>query len=83
MRAESFRSIVARFPQREFDVRRRCAHDAHFRSICTDYEEATTALRRWRNAGANGGHKADDYARFLNDLEAEILALLDEPVPSP
>ena len=79
MRAESFRSIVARFPQREFDVRRRCAHDAHFRSICRDYEEATAALRRWQNAGANGGQKAADYARFLDDLELEILALLDEP----
>ena len=42
---ECVRSIVARFPQREFDIRRRCALDAQFKSVCADYEEAAAAFR--------------------------------------
>jgi hypothetical protein len=74
---ETIRSIVARFPQRELDIRRRCASDAHFRSICSDYEEAVAALRRWQKTGREGDAKVEEYASFLAELEAEILDQLE------
>jgi len=74
---EAVRSIFTRFPQRELDIRRRCARDAQFRSVCADYEEAVAALRHWQEAGTEGAPKVEEYRHFLNELEAEILAQLD------
>lgn len=79
---EEIRSIVDRFPQREFDIRRRCSHDAHFRSVCADYEEAAAALRHWRKVAREGDRKIAEYTQFLGELEAEILAQLDRPAKS-
>jgi hypothetical protein len=80
---EGFRSIVARFPQRELEIRRRFVRDPHFRSICTDYEEATRALRHWQQAikqgDREGGRKAEEYKNLLIELEKEILAYLSPP----
>ncbi|WP_172329604.1 hypothetical protein [Mangrovicoccus sp. HB161399] len=70
-------SILARFPDRELDIRRRCATDQGFRGICSDYEEATQALRRWQDIAGAGCRQAADYAALLEELEREILALLD------
>lgn len=74
---EEIRSLVARFPQRELDIRRCCARDSHFKAICADYEEAAAALRYWQKAADDGGRKVGDYAAFLGELEAEILDQLD------
>lgn len=79
---EDIRAIVNRFPQRELQLRRRCRRDAAFRAICADYEEATAALRRWQGAGEAGEPKVAEYATFLGELEAEILAGLDQSVPA-
>lgn len=68
-----FRSIVARFPDLELDIRRRCAGDAHFRSICSDYEEAAAAFRHWRTVAPAGDRRAEDYRTILAELETEIL----------
>ncbi len=76
---EEIRSIVARFPQRELDIRRRCSRDARFRSVCMDYEEAAAALRHWQKAAGDGDRKIGEYTQFLGELEAEILAQLDRP----
>jgi hypothetical protein len=76
---EEIRSIVDRFPQRELDIRRRCSHDAHFRSVCTDYEEAAMALRYWQKAAGESDRKVEEYTQFLGELETEILAQLDRP----
>jgi hypothetical protein len=83
---EEICSIVARFPQREFDIRRRCARDAHFRSICMDHEEAARALSYWENVAREGdrkkeaGRNVEEYANFLGELEAEILAHLNRSI---
>lgn len=77
---ETIRSIVARVPQRELDLRRRCASDARFRSICSDYEEAAAALRYWQSLGSAGKRMAAEYADFLAELESEILDQLDRSV---
>jgi hypothetical protein len=81
---EDIRSIVARFPRRELEIHRRCARDASFRSICTDYEEAATALRHWQKVANEGyrkkevDHMVEEYTNFLDELEAEILAHLSQ-----
>ncbi len=72
-------AVVARFPMRELEIRRRCARDQKFGEICEDYEEAMEALRRWEGAGPDGDAEAEDYRRIRDELEAEILAILDGP----
>jgi hypothetical protein len=80
---EEFRSILARFPQREFDIRRRLARDPSFKSICSDYEDATKALRHWQRAtkagDPEGGGKVEDYNNLVIELEQEVLEHLDRP----
>jgi hypothetical protein len=71
------RSILARFPQRELDIRRRCLRDADFKSICGDYEEAAIALRHWQKVAAEGDPRVEEYTNILGELEAEILTKLD------
>ena len=80
---EEFRSIVARFPLREFDIRRRYARDASFRAICTDYQEAIGALRHWRQAAKDGNpegeRRAEEYGNLILELEQEVLEHLNRP----
>lgn len=76
MRTENLNSILARFPQYELDIRRRCACDEGFRSICTDYQEASAALRYWQNSCEKGNQNALYYESFVRELETEIFAVL-------
>ena len=69
--------LAARFPLRDLEVRRHYDHDAEFRQICDDYDEALTALRRWQEA--KDDVKTDEYRKLSAELEAEILAILDDP----
>lgn len=79
---EEVRSIVARFPQRELEIRRRYARNAQFRSVCADHEEATRALRHWQQAAkigdSKGYRKVADYEQLVAELEQEVLAYLDQ-----
>ena len=79
---EEILSIVARFPQREFEIRRRCMDDADFRSICANYEEAAAALRHWQKVAREGDRRVKDYTDIVGELETEILAQLDRPSSS-
>lgn len=72
---EVLRSIAQRFPQRELEIRRRCARDAKFASVCSDYEEAASALQHWRQA-AVGDPRVQEYEQLVAELAAEILAEL-------
>jgi hypothetical protein len=74
---EGIRSIVARFPHREFDIRRLCVRDPRFRSICADYEEAARALRYWQQDAHAGDRMVVEYASFLCELEEEVLEELN------
>jgi hypothetical protein len=76
---EQIDSILERFPQREFEIRQRCANDEQFRSVCVDYEDAAKALRHWRTAAQAGDRRVEEYALFLSELETEILTQLDSP----
>lgn len=78
---EDIRSIVARLPQRELDIRRRWSRDAQFRCACSDYQEAVRALRYWQHKEAEGGGRmVKEYSELLDELEAEILTLLDRSI---
>jgi predicted nucleotidyltransferase len=80
---EDIRAIVTRLPRRELDIRRRCARDADFKSICMDYEEAARVLRYWQKVAQMGDRKKEadrnvaEYQSLLDELEAEILAHLN------
>jgi hypothetical protein len=71
-------AILARLPERAWDIRRRCARDARFRSICSDYGEALAALAHWTNAAGAGDRRAVGYAELVAELEREIVAELDD-----
>ncbi len=72
-------AVVTRFPLRELEIRRQCARDPKFVESCEDYDEALQAVRRWEAAGPAGATQVKDYRRILEELEAEILAILDDP----
>jgi hypothetical protein len=80
---EDIRAVVTRLPRRELDIRRRCARDADFRSICMDYEEAGRALCYWQKVAQTGDRKkeadrnVEEYKSLVDELEAEILANLN------
>lgn len=79
-------SVVARFPDREFEIHRRLAADETFRMVCADFEEAVAALRKWRGAGSARANYAEEYAQLVEELAAEIVMRLDPappPAPSP
>ena len=76
----SIAPVVARFPLRELEIRRRYVRDQKFKEICEDYSEALEALQRWEGTGPEGDAKAEDYRRIRDELEAEIVATLDGPL---
>lgn len=76
MGTENSRSISARLPQYQFEIRRRCANDEYFCSVCADYEAAAVALSRWLADGENAMPKVAEFRQMLIELEAEILSLL-------
>jgi hypothetical protein len=67
---------LERFPVREFEIRRICARDAEFRSICEDHEAAVAALRHWARVGGHEVREAE-YSRLADEIADEILARLD------
>lgn len=77
---EEIRSIVSRYPQRELEIRRLCSRDAGFQSVCRDYDQATSALHFWQQAEPASGPKTEHYRDFLEELETEILAKLDQAI---
>ena len=80
--ASNIAAIVNRFPLRELETRRRCARDPNFVEVCEHYGEALQALRHWEGAGPAGAARAEEYRQILEELEAEMLAILDRP-PAP
>jgi hypothetical protein len=70
-------AAVARFPDRELEIRRLHARDADFREVCEDYEEAMKALQYWQAPGHSDKAKAEDYRQLVAEFETELLAKLD------
>ena len=66
--------VLERFPERRSKVSRLYASSDSFRSLCTSYQQCTTALRYWaklESAEATQRHR--EYETLLNELETEIL----------
>lgn len=82
---EEIRSVLARFPQRELDIRRCVIRDASFRAICSDYEEAVRARDHWQKIVTEGDLEGErivkDYNSLLSELEEEIEAYLNRSQP--
>lgn len=71
--------VVSRFPDHEFLVRRLHASDPEFRAVCSDYDLARQALRHWE-AIESGSARAEEYRRWVQELEDEILMVIAENV---
>ena len=80
--ASNIAAVVTRFPLRELEIRRQCARNPKFAEICEDYGVALAALRHWEGAGLAEATRAEDYRRIVDELEAEILAILDARPPA-
>lgn len=74
---ENIGLLIARFPERELEIRRCYDRGVHFRAICADYEDASTALAYWKKFAKEDDRKLAEYASLLSELEVEILAQLD------
>lgn len=72
-------AVIDRFPEREASIRRLFEKDAEFREVCLDYADAYRALAYW---GAISEESVEQvivqYRELLRELEAEILAVLEE-----
>ena len=68
-----YMAIVGRFPAHELAIRRLCGLDTRFLSICEDYEEAVTVLRRWEQGGAEHIVRVNEYRGMVAELEVDIL----------
>lgn len=75
-------SVVALWPDREFEIRRRCAKDGEFLTIVADHGEAVAAFARWRQAAGPDDPRTREYAGIVDELEREILARLDSRHPA-
>lgn len=64
--------IALRWPDRLFELRRRCSIDPDFCQVISDYQEASIALDHWRSRDPATSERVADYQRLVNELEAEI-----------
>jgi hypothetical protein len=69
--------LTSRFPEHEFAIRRLCSRNPEFITVCDDYEDASTALQHWVEAGVEYAERADEYRQLLHELEAEVLSNLE------
>ncbi len=71
---------VRRFPQWNFEIRRRALTDASFCSLCDDLGDAEAALRRWQAIDSNeAAARRSEYDVLVTELAAEIAAILEQP----
>ena len=70
-------AAAGRFPERELEIRRLCARDPEFLSVCEDFAEARAALEHWRGMGATAAQRAEEYRALVEELAAAVLAALD------
>jgi hypothetical protein len=69
-------SFIARWADREIEIRLLCARDPTFLSILEDYDEAVGALAHWEQAAGPGDQRTTDYREIAEELERELLARL-------
>lgn len=67
-----------RWPEREFEIRRRQAADPDFRAMVADYEEVCAALQRWRIKDPPDPRMIAEYEGLVWELEEEIQGNLEQ-----
>jgi hypothetical protein len=69
-------SFIARWTEREFEIRLLCARDPTFRAILEDYEEAVDAHAHWAAVAGPSDQRTADFHQIVQELERELLARL-------
>ena len=67
-------ALIRRFPGHARSIRRLQMQDPSFRTICEDYAEALRARQYWQKADDSALKRAEEYDRFVTELEQEALA---------
>jgi hypothetical protein len=71
--------IIKRFPEHKEAIRRLYRESENFKEACEDYQKCADALRHWEQSDSEDAcERRNEYAAFLQDLEAEILQNLKE-----
>jgi hypothetical protein len=70
--------FLTRFPLHEFTLRRLHSSDPDFRSLCADYQAATSALARWKEHE----NRAEEYRKIILELEDEALEYIEGRHPA-
>jgi hypothetical protein len=71
--------VLHRFPAYRDLILLRLRADCRFRTMCSDYKEASDALAVWeRSATPRAAEFARDYRRLVAELERDILSELLE-----
>jgi hypothetical protein len=73
---EEIESLARRFPQYQATIRRLCACDPNFRSICDDHRDVKRALEHWEAASPEAPGMVADYRQILAELEAEAFEIV-------
>lgn len=70
-------TLIARWPDREFEIRRLFKSDEEFQTVALDLEEAMEALARWRRIAVETDPRVREFEAMVRDLEEEALRRLD------
>jgi hypothetical protein len=75
----SLLAVVERFPGQEDKLKWLFEQSASFQSLCEDHMMCAEALRHWnQSTSADAPARREEYAKLLQDLEAEIVESLLE-----
>lgn len=64
--------ICTRFPAEAKAIRQLYGVRPEFRSLCSDYIEASRALAHWHSVESPPPARIDEYTRLVQELEGEI-----------
>lgn len=64
--------ICTRFPAEAKAIRRLYGTRPEFRSLCSDYLEASRALAHWHSVDPAPAARIDEYTKLVGELEGEI-----------
>jgi hypothetical protein len=70
------RHFIARWVEREAEIRLLCARDPTFLAILEDYEEAAGARAHWAAMAGPADQRTADLQEIVQELEQELLARL-------
>lgn len=76
---DKLQHVLDRLPHQRRALRERMLRDPSFRAICADYGAAVEALSGWESSSEpEASLRAQEFRELVTELQAEILAALDE-----